>query len=112
MDSCCTNALVIVQGTTPILILNLNYDLSEGYDVSVGVKTGINKKFILTNDDLVITPNECGCQVDCQFTQEQTLSMNRAIWVQLKAKDLYTDYVIGTLEYKIDVIKMIDKEVM
>lgn len=112
MSECCTNELVIVQGTTPILILNLNYDISQDYDVSVAVKTGINKKFILTNDDLVITPNECGCQVDCQFTQEQTLMMNRAIWVQLKAKDLFTGNVIGTLEYQIDVVRIIDKGVM
>lgn len=120
MSECCPlqqysstdNALIIVQGTTPILILDLEYDVSDGYDVLVAIKTGINKYFTIGMEGLTISKTDYGSQVLCQFTQEQTLLMNRAIWVQLRAKDTQTNNVLGTLEYEIKIIRIIDKEVM
>lgn len=106
------NSLIILQGTTPILILSLDCDISEGYEVRVSIKTGINQLIIAENDNLVITPTECGCQVEYLFTQEQTLKLKKSIWVQLRAKGLDTNNVLGTLEHEIKIVQMNDKEVM
>lgn len=104
--------LVIVQGTTPVLTLNVDYDLSQGYDVRIAVKTGINKSFVITNENLTMAQTDCGCSIVCMFTQEQTLSMDKDISIQLRAKNTSTDKVVGTFEYQIHIIKVIDKEVM
>ena len=116
MKECCIsdkdNALVIVQGTTPILTLNVDCDLSQVYDVRLAVKTGINKLFVLTNDSLTITKTDTGCSIVCQFSQEQTLMMKRNITIQLRAKHIYTQQVLGTLEQEIAIVNIIDDEVM
>jgi hypothetical protein len=116
MSECCMsnqdNALVIVQGTTPILTLNLDCDLSQDYEVRLAVKTSLNKTFVLTNDNLTITKTDTGCSIVCQFTQEQTLAMKRNITIQLRAKNIGTQRVLGTLEHEIQVVNIIDEEVM
>lgn len=104
--------LVIVQGTTPVLTLNVDYDLSQGYNVRIAVKTGVNKYFVLINEDLTITQTDCGCAIMCTFTQEQTLTMDKNISIQLRAKNESTNKIIGTLEYEIRVVRVIDKEVI
>lgn len=104
--------LVIVQGTTPVLTLNVDYDLSKGYDIRIAVKTSIQDYFVLTNEDLTITPTDCGCSIVCMFTQEQTLAMDKNIQIQLRAKNTSTDKLIGTFEYEVHIIRVIDKEVM
>jgi len=112
---CCTpqsKDLIILQGTTPPLDLNLQVDLSQGYDIRVAIKYNLTDNFIFTNENIVLTQTDCGSCVSLKLTQEQTFAMKNFIIVQLRAKNLETGDVIETEEVKIKVLRSIDKEMM
>lgn len=106
------DVLEIIQGTTPTLTLNLAIDLSQGYDLRLAVKSGIETIFVLTNENMTVVPNQCGCTIMAKFTQEQTFAMSKSIRVQLRAKQIATSDVIGTKEVEVDIIRSLDDEVM
>lgn len=117
MSACnCTpqtsGALEIIQGTTPTLTLNLTTDLSQGYDLRLAVKSGVDTIFVLTNDNLQVTKTECGCTIVAKFTQEQTFAMKKSISVQLRAKQTASGDVIGTKAVEVEIIRSYDDEVM
>lgn len=105
-------ALEIIQGTTPTLTLNLTTDLSQGYDLRLAIKSGINTIFVLTNKDLTVTSSECGCTILAKFTQEQTFAMKKSISIMLRAKQITTNEVIGTKAIEVEIIRNYDDEVM
>lgn len=103
---------IIVQGTTPTLTLSLPMDFSQEWDLRLAVKCDLNSVFVLTNNDMSIVPNDCGCTIAVKFTQEQTFAMKKAINIQLRAKHTATNEVVGTTEVAIDIARCLDSEVM
>ena len=115
MNTCCmsqSDELVILQGTTPPLNLNLQVDLSQGYDIRVAIKYSLTDNFIFTNDDMVISQTDCGSCIEIKLTQEQTFAMKNFITVQLRAKEVETGNIVETNEIKVKVLRGIDKELM
>lgn len=133
MNMCIRNT-VIIQGSTPTLIIDLDYDISDPqteneqeykdyWDVDLVIKYSLTDYFHYTKEnDLTILPDEvneekCGCQcrgctVYVDLTQEQTLKMKKKVYLQLEAKNMNSGFVLKTYEVPLDVYRTLDRTVM
>ena len=133
MNMCIRNP-VIIQGSTPTLIIDLDYDISDPqtekeqeykdyWDVDLVIKYSLTDYFHYTKEnDLTILPDEvneekCGCQcrrctVYVDLTQEQTLKMKKKVYLQIEAKNMNSGFVLKTYEVPLDVYRTLDRTVM
>lgn len=129
----CVNHDVIIQGSTPTLILHLNYDISnpmtseeeeykDYYDTKVVMKYGLNDYvyYTLENDLTILADipdddgriNDCHCQCGCSIyltlRQEDTIKFKRQIEIQVIATNRNSGNILETLPITIAVARKLD----
>ena len=131
----CAHNDVIIQGSTPTLILHLDYDISspqteeeaeykDSYEVDVVIKYGLNDYLHFNNpNDYNIFPDEineetcecqcgCGCTIYLDLSQKDTIKFKKQIQVQVKAKNMNSGTLLQTFEVPIDICRSLDRRVM
>lgn len=133
--SMCVSHNVIIQGSTPTLVLYLNYDISspkteeeeqykDYYDVVLVIQYGLKDYCYYRNDEMTIIParacegariaqeNCCGCYIYVDLKEEDTIKFKRQVSIQIIARDKNTGAVLETFEEKINIARKLDKRVV